>query len=143
MVRGVMVAVGVVAAVVVLGAMWLDEGEIVTLSTTDTDSIVHHTQLWAVELDEVHYLRASSSRVEWFARLRDRPLVELDFGGLSAHFRAVPLDDAALRTRVNAEMALKYGFADRLWGLLGDRSSSIPIRLEPAEDLASGHGDAS
>ena len=143
MMRMVMVLVGVVSAAIVLGALWIDEGEVVALLTTDADSNVHRTDLWSVELDGVHYLRASNSSNKWLVRLRERPVVELDSGSASAVYRAMPLDDADLRARVNAAMARKYGFADRLWGAWDDRSASIPIQLEPAEDLLSARGDAS
>ena len=145
MMRAVMIVMGVVAATLVLGAVGIDEGEVVTLLTTDSDSHVQDTQLWTVELDGVHYLRASNSRVAWLLRLRERPVVELEVADQLTRYRAVPLDDSALRSRVNAEMAEKYGFADRLWGALGDRSVSIPIRLDPvpAEDSMSPRGEAS
>ena len=143
MMRTLMVVVGVVAAAIVLFALWIGRGEVVTLVTTDANSTMQDTQLWAVELDGVHYLRASNGRATWLARLREQPLVELDLGGSRNHYRAVPLDDAALRSRVNAEMARKYGFADRLWGKLGDRSASIPIRLDSADGLLSARGDSS
>jgi hypothetical protein len=143
MLRMGMVVVGVLVATIVLGALWLDEGEVVTLWTTDADSNSHHTQLWTVELDDVRYLRASTPRTAWLARLRERSLVRVESAGLTLHYRAIPVDDKALRTRVNTEMARKYGLADRLWGTLGDRSASIPIRLDPAEGLASARGDES
>ena len=61
MIRMVMVVLGVASAAIVLGALWIDGGEIVALLTTDADSKVHETELWSVELDGVHYLRASNS----------------------------------------------------------------------------------
>lgn len=143
MIRAAMIGVGVVAGALVLSALGIDKGEVVTLLTTDGDSHVQDTQLWTIELDGVRYLRASNSRAEWFLRLRERPVVELEVAGTLTRYRAVALDDSALRSRVNAEMADKYGFADRLWGALGDRSVSIPIRLDPVEDLISARGEAS
>jgi hypothetical protein len=141
MMRAVMVVVGVVAAGIVLGALLIDEGEVVTLMTTDGDSGRHETQLWTVELDRVSYLRASDSDSAWVARLRARPLVELESDGSSARYRAVLLEDPALRTRIDAAMKRKYGFADRFWRVFRNRSGVLSIRLDPAEDLASGHGD--
>lgn len=143
MMRVVMVVVGLAAAAIVLFALWIDKGEVVTLLTTDSNSIIQDTQLWAVELDGVTYLRASNARAAWLARLRVEPLVEVEFDDSSRHYRAVPLDDPALRSRINAAMARKYGFADRLWGRLGDRSASIPIRLDSADGLLSARGDSS
>jgi hypothetical protein len=142
MMRAVMVVVGLAAAAIVFFAIWIDKGEVVTLLTTDADSMIQDTQLWVVELEGVYYLRASNARAAWLARLGERPLVELEFGDTSRHYRAVPLDDAALRSRINAAMARKYGFADRLWGVMRDCSETVSIRLEPAPNPES-LGDAS
>ena len=142
MMRAVLGVVGVVAAAIVLGALWLDEGEVVILFSTDAAENTHHTQLWTVELDGAHYLRASTSNVAWLARLRAHPVVELDFGGRTVEYRATPLTDADVRERVNVAMAHKYGLADRIWGAWGDRDASIPIRLDPTEALLSGRGES-
>jgi hypothetical protein len=145
MMRALMVVVGVVAAAIVLGALWIDEGEVVTLLTTDSDLHVHHTQLWTVELDDTRYLRASTPDVAWLARLREHPVVKLDLGGLRADFRATPVEDPVLRARVNQLMANKYGFADRAWGAWGDREASVPIRLDrllPNNAQISGRGES-
>jgi hypothetical protein len=143
MMRAVMVVVGVVAAAIVLGVLWLDKGEVVTLLTTDAESNIHDTQLWTVEIDGVRYLRASSAGVAWLARVRAHPGVALDLGGLSVKYRATALVDRELRERVNQAMALKYGFVDRVWGAWSDRGASIPIRLDVSEALVSGRGESS
>ena len=110
-----MVVVGIAAAAIVSAAICIDEGEVVVLFTTDANEKVHDTQLWTVELEGIRYLRASGADVAWLARLRERPLVEIEFEASSSHFHAVPQDDANLRGRLNAAMARKYGFADRVW----------------------------
>ena len=140
--RAVMVAVGVLAAGIVLGALLIDEGEVVTLTTTDADSVRYETQLWTVELNGVPYLRASDSGSEWVARLRAQSLAQLESDGRSVSYRALLLEDPGLRMRIDRAMERKYGFADRLWRLVRDRSTTLSIRLSPAEDLASGHGEA-
>jgi len=143
MMRALMVVVGVATAAIVLGALWIDEGEVVTLSTADEASHVHHTQLWTVELDGTRYLRASAPDVAWLARIRVQPAVALDFGGLRVEFSATPVEDPGLRARVNQAMANKYGFADRVWGALGDRAASVPIRLDPSSNAQiSGRGES-
>ena len=49
--RAIMLLVGTIAAFVVVGAIWIDEGEVVTLTTLDADAAAHATQLWVAELD--------------------------------------------------------------------------------------------
>ena len=67
MMRGIMLLVGAVAALIVVGSIWIDEGEIVTLMTKGADSTLHATQLWTVELDGTRYLRASNANAAWSA----------------------------------------------------------------------------
>jgi len=138
-VRLLMLAVGIVAAVVVLGAMSVNEGELVVLVTSDEASRHHETQLWVVDIDGHQYLRAGSPRAGWLARLEAEPLVVLTRNDQKSSFIARPQrEDAALRARVNRAMAAKYGFPDRVISYLTDRDRSVPIELEALhEDVVS------
>jgi hypothetical protein len=129
-VRLVMIALGGLVALLVLGAIFLDNGEIVTLETVDEAGRVHETQLWVVYLDKVPYLRAGRSEVRWLERVRVRPEVDIDIWGGVHRFRAAIQDDRSVRERLNRAMARKYGLADDIWGLVSNRSQSVPIRLE-------------
>lgn len=105
--------------------------EVVVLVTRDSDGAAHTTALWIVEDADQLWLRSGSPTGAWLAHLRDDPDVELlRSGGRSAH-RAVPLETAEARDRVNALMAEKYGTSDDLVRLVGDTSRSVPIRLDP------------
>jgi hypothetical protein len=129
--RIVMLVAGVLAAMMVVGAALLDEGEVVRLTITGDDGREHETDVWVVELDDRLYLRAADPASKWLARLRENPDVSLARAGSKRTYRALPDETGALRDRVDRAMADKYGFSDRIWDLVADRSSAIPIRLVP------------
>lgn len=132
-VRTIMLALGLLAATLVIAALALDEGEVVTLLSRDDGGMEHETQLWIVQIDGTPHLRAASGRVEWLDRIEAEPIVTLEREDREPEtFLAMRQSDPALRQRVNRAMAEKYGLADRIWGLLSDRSGALPIRLAPA-----------
>jgi hypothetical protein len=126
--------IGVLAGLAVIGALLVDEGEIVALETRE-DGRTFVTQLWIVDLDDVRYLRSGRPDTEWLARLRVSPDVELrspDAADVPAlHYRALPIHDAQVRDRVNRAMTDKYGFSDVIWSWVVDRTSSVAIELQP------------
>ena len=129
-----MLAIGIVVGVLVLGALALDEGEIVSLSTEEGGRF-YSTQLWIVEVDGREFVRANRPSARWLARLRANPAVGLRRSG-AAHgpsepYWAEPTDDPALRARVDAEISSKYRFADRTWGRFADRAKAQLVELKP------------
>jgi hypothetical protein len=126
---------GAVIAGVVLGALLLDEGDVVTLLDRHAGQ-EYETQLWIVELDGVSYLRARNPDAGWLVRIGSGHPVQLrrEPGRTSPTrpYEATPSTDAALRERVDAAMAAKYGLADKLWATLAGRSHSLPVALAPA-----------
>ncbi len=136
-----MVGVAALCGVVVVAALLVPQGEVVTLHVLDSEGRSHPTQLWVVELDGVSYLRAGGPDTQWLARLRARPEVTLGHGTVGespTRYRATAIDDdPVLRARLGEAMAAKYGMADSLWGWLGDRVRSVPIRLDPSPVEAS------
>ena len=137
-IRTVMIAVGSVAALLVLGTWLVDEGEIVELSTRDAKGREQVTELWVVDLPSGTWLRAGSPDVRWLARVRSTPEVVLERGEAKRHYRAVPDEAADLRDQINWAMREKYGAMDRLWGRLSDRRLTIPVRLVSSEAVAAG-----
>jgi hypothetical protein len=129
-VRLIMISLGGLAALLVLGAILLDQGEIVTVETVDEAGRVHETQLWVAHLDRTPHLRAGNPESHWLERVRGQPEVDIGIWGGVHRFRATLQDDPAVRERLNRAMARKYGLADDIWGLVSDRSQSVPIRLE-------------
>ncbi len=106
-------------------------GEIVTIRTLDDSGAQVETRLWVVDDGGFAWLRAGQAQSGWLARIDGRPRIEVERGGRTRAFRAVPVRDPATRDRVHALLAEKYGFADRLISLIRDGSQSVAIRLEP------------
>lgn len=129
--RLLVLAVGFLVAAVVVGSLLLDEGEVVTLVSHDAQGAEYETALWIVEWDGALWLRAGSPRTQWLERLRVHPEVELRRAGETHSYRAVVRDDPATKQGVDAAMAAKYGFADRMWGRIADHGDAVPVRLEP------------
>jgi hypothetical protein len=125
-----------------LAALVAPEGECVTLHTVDDQGRGYESTLWVVDLPGAGvHLRSGDPASHWLARLTLHPLVELERGGESGHYRAVVLSDEAARHAVNEAMAGKYGAADRFVRRFVDVERSVPVRLEPIEGLghAPGH----
>ncbi len=130
--------IGLLVGGLVLGALLVDEGEVVTVTSHESNGYAFETQLWIVETAQGAYLRANSPDAEWLARVRTDPHVELHRGEEVGHFVVVPETDPQVLSSVNAAMAAKYRTSDRLLGLLFDRGSMVPLRLEQVDgDVAS------
>ena len=137
-VRIVMILGGVLIAALVGGALLVDEGEVVVLTTTAPDGALYETQLWIVEHENSLYLRAASPKARWLERIRGSSSVMLLRGTARQEWLAVPLSSEALRDAVDQAMTRKYGTADRLWRYFRDGSQTVPIRLDPSSPLGNG-----
>jgi hypothetical protein len=124
---------GVVAVVLatIWVEIWVEEGEVVTLSTFDNREQEVHTDLWIVDVEGSAYVRAADAESDWIERLQAHPRGLLRRNGVDSPVRAVALDDPAVREAVNRAMRRKYGSVDRVVSWVRDRSSSVPVRLEP------------
>ena len=129
--RAAIYAIGILVGMLVIGALLIDEGEVVTVTTRDAEGQAYETQLWIVQLEGNSYLRANSPRSDWLERARREPAVELERGGTAGRWRIVAESDPELRGRVNQAMAEKYRLSDRLLVLLFDPAEMVPLRLEP------------
>jgi hypothetical protein len=130
-----LVLVALVGLVILLfGAMRLswELGEVAVLRAQDDAGAIHETRLWVVDVDGAAYLRTGNPNNPWLLRVRAHPDVEVTRGDASRPFRAVPVDDPAIRDRVNAATAAKYGFSEALLRatfLVPERAT--PVRLDP------------
>ena len=131
MLRYLALAAGAAIVLVVVGVLWVDEGEVVTLTTLDDQGRSSVTGLWIVEIDGEVYLRAGSRHAKWLERVRARPEVELTRDGVTQKVRATPIEDAALRNAVSWAMRDKYGFIDAVLVRIIDHSEAVPILVEP------------
>jgi len=107
--------------------------EIVVLRTVDAEGASHETRLWVADDAGFAWLRAGQPGSGWYVRLQAHSQVEVERDGAVGRFEAVPVPDPASRDRIHALMRAKYGFADRWVSMLGDRTLSIPVRLDPIE----------
>jgi hypothetical protein len=130
-VRILLITIGGLVAMLVLGAVAIDEGEVIALTTFDADGKDHLTQLWIVDLEGDSYLRSTAPDSAWLERLRARPEAVLARGEEDRAVTATPVSSRELLARVNRAMAEKYGTSDRLYSVLFDRSRSVPVRIEP------------
>jgi hypothetical protein len=128
--RKLILLAGIAVALLTSISLWLDEGEVVRLITTDENGNEFETGLWIIELEGVAYLRAESKDAAWIKRIRERPDVQLDRTGRRADYRAIPIGDDHTRDSVSRAMAVKYGQLDRAVALFRDYSHSLPVRLQ-------------
>ena len=105
-------------------------GEVVTLRTTAASGDVHETRLWIVEIGPDLWLRAGDPGSGWLTRLQQNPQVEMERRGRTARYRAEAVPH--MGSEVDARMAEKYGWADRLIGVIRSEGESIAVRLDPA-----------
>ncbi len=104
-----------------------ESGEVVVITSYDREEVAYDTRVWVVELDGQWYLRAGSRDAAWAERLAERPdffMVRGEFQG-----RVVARWDEQNTPGVNALMAEKYGWADRLVGTLYPRDNAIAIEV--------------
>jgi hypothetical protein len=125
-----LVLAGVVFLVIVFGASELG-GELVTLHTRDASGADKTTHLWVVDDAGFAWLRAGKPTSGWLVRMEANPDVTVERGGMTYHFKAVPVHEPVVRDRIHALMREKYPFADRVISLLRDPNGSVPVRLEP------------
>lgn len=104
-------------------------GEVVTLRTADIVGVMHDTSVWVVDDGGRQWVRAGSPKASWYERIVVKPEVELVRKGETGRYTAVPVEGS--RERINALMAERYGWADRLIGLMRSRDGAVAIRLDP------------
>jgi hypothetical protein len=134
-VRRFLIVFPATVGLVVIAALALPMGEYVDLITVDDDGRRYHSAVWVAELDGVPHLRSGWPDSHWLERLSTHPLVEVERAGQRRHYRAVVVDDPAVRGALNAALAEEHGVADRAIRLVVDMSRAVPVRLEPIEGL--------
>jgi hypothetical protein len=126
-----MLLAGTVILALVIAAMLIRQGEVVTLETSDEGGQSYRTKLWIVDLDGKLYVRGAPER-PWVQRLGLRPQVTLTRGGKTESFRATVILDPSLADAVNRAMIEKYGGVDHLVDRLFNRAQPAAILLEPS-----------
>ena len=143
--RRTLVVLGIVVlalAGIMFGAGALSPStEVVVLTANDASGTGHETSVWIVEDQEALWLRSGSPESRWLARVRLDPRVQLTRGDEARPYRAVIVDEAGQRERINELMDEKYGVSNSLVSLFADHDVSVPIRLEPATAVGAGPPD--
>ena len=88
--------------------------DVVTVVTRNEDGSARETKVWIVEVDGKAYMRTGNTR--WYRNVARDPEVGLRAAGQELALRATPVEDDALRARIESTFAAKYGFTDRLRG---------------------------
>ena len=104
--------------------------EVAVLRTKGNGHIEHYASVWFVRANQALWIRAENRERHWLAEIRENPRVELALGGLTRAYRANPMDVPDYQAYIDAEFRKKYGVADWVRSLRGDRNT-LPIRLEP------------
>ena len=125
-----LLVVGIVGA-----ALWMGEGEVVTLTTVDAEGHRFETELWIADYAGHLYVRGAPDRA-WVTRLQRQPLVELEGAGRSGSYRARTVRDAAVTAAVEAAMLEKYGAAERVAEAVFEPREFLAIRLDPVDDAS-------
>ena len=119
----------VLGAVVALHVTRNFGGEVATLYTTDDYGRTHRTKLWVIGDGSNVWVRATVPTSPWLDRIINNPEVELRRGKVLTSYKATPATHR--RTRVNAQMAESYGWAEWLLAQVEDRSTAVPVYLDP------------
>lgn len=136
--KWLMLGAALIASFLVIGALLIPEGEVVTIEGPDAGGNHYATQLWIAEVDGLRYVRAVNPGAEWLARVRIQPDLNLS----SSHgdttplqpVRVVIIDDDELESALNAAMSEKYGIANSLVCAFVDTSTVVAVRLDSRGD---------
>jgi len=93
-----------------------DAERVVEIVTQDPDGSPRETKIWLVALDGQGYIRTGGTR--WWRNVERDPDVVLRMAGAEHPLRAELVTDETLLQRVVAAFRTKYGFSDRMAGLV-------------------------
>ena len=105
-------------------------GEVAVLRTKGTGHVEHYASVWYVRANRGLWSRAENRGRDWLAEIRATPRVELAIGGQTRAYTANPMDIPDYQAYIDSEFRKKYGAADWVRALKGDRNT-LPIQLEP------------
>jgi len=118
---------GLFAGLFLLQIIASESGEVVVLHTAEGAGTAT-TRLWVVEHDGDLWLRSGGGESGWYARLQADARIKLERGGRTLLCVAEP--EPAMRDVINDLMAAKYGWRDRVIGIMvGGRDAAIPVRV--------------
>lgn len=109
----------------------LADVDVVRIVTANEDGSERTTKIWIVVVDDAAYVRTGATR--WFANVERDPSVTITAGDAVYAARADRVTAAERITQVQAAFRAKYGFMDRLSGLIRIGGPRI-FRLVPRVD---------
>ena len=104
-------------------------GEVAVLYTNDGEGKGHTTRIWVVDHGHETWIRSLDPTSPWLDNLINQPDVQLRRGETVVDYRATPLNNR--RSRVNALMAERYGWAEWVLSRIEDRDEAVPVFLDP------------
>jgi hypothetical protein len=105
------------------------DADTVTIVTTNEDGTPRETTIWLLVMDGKPYVRTGSTR--WGANAERSPDVKLRVGEREFSLTAVPVTDPALAEKLQQGFRAKYGWSDRMVGLMPGAGTRLFL-LEPA-----------
>ena len=124
---GIIVGLFVLVTLVQVAAS--ESGEVVVVTSKDTNGEDQETRLWVVDHEGSAWLRSGSEDSGWVQRLLANPSVTVKRGDTA--YNATAVADKAAATTINRLVNEKYGWADDFIGLtVGGWDNSIAFRLE-------------
>ena len=100
----------------------------VEVITKNEDGTPRDTTIWLAVVDGKGYIRTGATG--WWSNIARDPDVVLRIEGKEYPLRAISVEDAPLRQRVEDVFRAKYGFSDRVVGFFF-RSVPHIMRLDP------------
>lgn len=140
------IVAGVCAACVLAHLALIEVGrEVVVVHEPTPTGAVRKARLWVVDDGPYSWIHPGNANARWWiGHMRENPIVEIDRGGKTERYRALP--DPEAHAKVHRMLRDKYGVAD-MWvrllagtdtrgGLLtwGEKCRTVPIRLERVGD---------
>jgi hypothetical protein len=104
-------------------------GEVATLYTSDGMGERLSSRVWVVDHGHELWIRSLDPMSGWLDHIINHPDVQLERAGAIANFRATP--HTGRKTRVNALMAERYGWAEWVLAKIEDRDDAVPVYLDP------------
>jgi hypothetical protein len=109
----------------------LEGREVVVVRTRAPDGAIRKTRTWVADDDGAAWVEAAAPERPFFQHLLAHPDIELERGGATRPYHAVPVPNPEGHERIRTLLAQKYGWADWWIGLLTDTSRSVAVRLDP------------
>ena len=114
----------------------------IRVHTRNEDGSTRETTIWLVVVEGQPYIRPSS-RTRWGGTMKRNPDIVLEIAGTEYPVRSEAVTEKALVDRVQAAFRKKYGFGDRLTGvmsLLMGGKKIYRVESRPPGGQSSGNG---